>query len=149
MIVTWCCFFFKSNRSEAGVMKRILTRYENISGQMVNYNKSSVTFSHNTDEETGREVCTELGVLLSESPGKYLGLPMTMGRNKVANFGFLHDRVEQKLQVWGNQTLSNSGKVTLLKTAAQSIPNFWMNLFLIPGEVCGKIERRMNAFWWG
>ncbi|XP_074352835.1 putative mitochondrial protein AtMg00310 [Apium graveolens] len=72
-----------------------------------------------------------------------------MGRNKVASFGFLHDRVEQKLQVWGNQTLSKAGKITFLKTAAQSIPNFWMNLLLIPGEVCEKIERRMNAFWWG
>lgn len=37
----------------------------------------------------------------------------------------------------------------MLKTAAQSIPNFWMNLFLLPMEVCDKIHRQMNRFWWG
>lgn len=37
----------------------------------------------------------------------------------------------------------------LLKTAAQTIPNFWMQLFLIPAEVCNGIQRQMNSFWWG
>lgn len=40
------------------------------------------------------------------------------------------------------------GKVTLLKTAAQVIPNFWMNMFLIPADICDTIEKRMNRFWW-
>ncbi|XP_074378170.1 uncharacterized protein LOC141719694 [Apium graveolens] len=42
-----CYFFFKSNGSEAGVMRRILDMYENISGQKINYAKSVVTFSSN------------------------------------------------------------------------------------------------------
>lgn len=37
----------------------------------------------------------------------------------------------------------------LLKTAAQTIPNFWMNLFLIPQEICDQIQKQMNSFWWG
>lgn len=36
----------------------------------------------------------------------------------------------------------------MLKTAAQSVPNFWMNLFLIPESVCDDIERLMNSYWW-
>ena len=63
-------------------------------------------------------------------------------------FSFLVDRVEQKLQVWSMQNISKAGKVTLLKTAAQSIPNFWMNLLLVPKEICDKIEKSMNAYWW-
>lgn len=42
-----------------------------------------------------------------------------------------------------------AGKVTSLKTAAQSSPNFWTSLLLIPGEICDKIEKRMNVYWWG
>lgn len=45
--------------------------------------------------------------------------------------------------------MSKGRKLVLLKTAAQSIPNFWMNLFQIPKEVCTKIQRSMNSFWWG
>lgn len=41
--------------------------------------------------------------------------------------------------------LSKAGKMTVLKTAVQAIPNFWMSLFLIPMEICESIERRMNA----
>lgn len=41
-----------------------------------------------------------------------------------------------------------AGKLTLLKTTAQVVPNFWMNLFLFPGEICTRIEKLMNAFWW-
>lgn len=44
-----CYFFFKATRSEASVMKRILNQYEAISGQVVNFNKSNVTFSPNTN----------------------------------------------------------------------------------------------------
>lgn len=84
-----------------------------------------------------------------QNPGKYLGLPMIVGRKKNEVFNFLCDRVRQKLQGWRNTAMSKAGKCVLLKTAAQSIPNFWMNLFLIPSEVCSTIQRQMNSFWWG
>ena len=144
-----CYFFFKAVGPEANVMKRILNRYEEISGQKVNYTKSALTFSPNTSAANRREVCTQLGVNENQSPGQYLGMPMTVGRNKNITFSFLVERVEQKLQGWQNQTISKAGKVTLLKTAAQVIPNFWMNMFLIPQEVCDRIEKRINSFWWG
>lgn len=78
-------------------------------------------------------------------PGKYLGMPMRIGANKTAVFGFLVDKIEQKLQAWKMQNISKAGKVTLLKTAAQSIPNFWMSLLLVPVEICTTIEKKMNG----
>lgn len=51
--------------------------------------------------------------------------------------------------MWNMQNISKADKVTLLKTAAQSILNFWMSLLLIPLDVCDTIEKRMNAYWWG
>lgn len=144
-----CYLFFKANKVEANVMKRILDRYADISGQIINYNKSAITFSPNTRREDRTEVCLQLGVQEQDKPGKYLGMPMFIGRKKSSVFAFLVDRVESKLQTWNAQNISKAGKVTLLKTAAQSIPNFWMNLLLIPLDVCETIERKMNAYWWG
>lgn len=57
-------------------MKRILKQYEDISGQVVNFNKSTVTFSPNTTDANRREVCELLGVSEVQNPGKYLGIPM-------------------------------------------------------------------------
>lgn len=144
-----CYFFFKATGSEAGVMQRILARYENISGQQINYAKSALTFSPNTSTTCRGEVCTQLGVREQQNPGKYLEMPMLIGRNKKETFSFLLDRVKQKLQSWQNQPLSKAGKVTLVKTAAQVIPNFWMNMFLLPVDISDDIEKSMNAFWWG
>lgn len=81
-----CYFFFKATRSEAGTIKRILDRYERISGLQVNYAKSGITLS-NISAECRGEVCTQLRVTEQQSPGKYLG--MMVGRKKKSTFSFL------------------------------------------------------------
>ncbi|XP_017248940.1 uncharacterized protein LOC108219886 [Daucus carota subsp. sativus] len=139
----------RATKTEANIMKRIGCRYESISGQMINYDKSSVTFSSNTTADNRKEVCEQLGVNEAQNPGRYLGMPMYVGRRKVATFSFLSDKISKKLQVWQNQTLSKAGNVTLLKTAAEVVPNFWMSMLLIPLEVCDRIEKSMKAFWCG
>ncbi|KAL8131297.1 hypothetical protein AgCh_007286 [Apium graveolens] len=144
-----CYLFFKATEVEARTMKSILHRYETLSGQPVNYNKSSVTFSPNTLVDDRRKICSALEVQEINSPSKYLGMPMYVGRKKNEVFGFLADRVSQKLRSWENVSLSKGGKLTLLKNTAQAIPNFWMSLFLIPASICDKIEKKMNGFWWG
>lgn len=144
-----CYFFFIAKISEANSMKSILMRYEKLSGQAINLQKSSVVFSPNTKQVDRAQVCATLLVNEVSAPGNYLGLPMFIGRQKSRVFDFLTERVINKLQGWSNKTISKGGKMVLLKTAAQSIPNFWMNLVHIPNEVCTKIQRLMNAFWWG
>lgn len=141
-----CYFFFKATHSEANIMKHILQWYEKLSGQMINYNKSEVIFSPNTRVEERAAVCASLGVRQTLKPGRYLGMPMCVGGNKTEVFGFLRDRVRGKLQSWCNKELSKHDKLTLLKTAAQAVPSFWMSLFLIPTNMCEELEREMNAF---
>lgn len=126
-----CYFFFKANVSEARAMKAIIQRYERLSGQAINLNKSTITFSPNTSDASRKEVCEILEVVEVATPGKYLGLPMRVGRKKNEVFSFVSDKVRQKLQGWRNKPLSKGGKCLLLKSAAQTIPTFWMNLLLI------------------
>lgn len=144
-----CYFFFKATENEARTMKNILLRYERLSGQAVNFRKSTVTFSSNTRDTIRAQVCATLQVQEVATPGNYLGMPMSMGRRKNAAFKFLLDRVSQKIQAWKHKSISKGGKLVLLKNAAQTIPNFRMNLFKIPAEICSGIQRQMNAFWWG
>ncbi|XP_074344603.1 uncharacterized protein LOC141683750 [Apium graveolens] len=142
-------FFFRATRTEALVMRNIFLKYERISGQAINFNKSSVVFSLNTTCTNRSEVCGILQVHEVSTPGNYLGLPMHIGRRKNIAFKFQADRISAKLTSWSNKALSRGGKVLLLKTAAQTISNFWMNLFLIPQERCDQIQKQMNSFWWG
>lgn len=131
------------------MLKSILNRYEKVSGQAVNYEKSNVVFSPNTEIMDRELVCNSLGVSEVNKPGKYLGLPMYVGKNKCEVFSFLTDRVRYKLQGWVNKKLSKAGKLILLKETAQTVPNFWMSLFLIPASITDSIEKLMNGFFWG
>lgn len=98
-------------------------------------------FSPNTEAERRRRICNTLEVEEVTEPGKYLGVLMKVGKNKSGVFKFLQDMVGQKLQAWTNKCISKTVKLVLLKTASQSIPNFWMSLFLLPVEISGAIQR--------
>lgn len=75
--------FFKAITSEAMVMKNMLKRYEVVSGQAINFNKSSIIFSPNTEVEVKRRICEILEVDAVDKPGRYLGIPMEVGRKKM------------------------------------------------------------------
>lgn len=36
----------------------------------------------------------------------------------------------------------------MLKTVTRAIPNYVMNIFLLPLEICKDMERVMSRFWW-
>ncbi|XP_074337775.1 uncharacterized protein LOC141674972 [Apium graveolens] len=96
-----------------------------------------------------RRICEVLELDAVDTLGRYLGIPMILERKKKEVFGFLMEKVKQKLNVWTNTYMSKAGKCTLLKTSGQVVPNFWINLMTIPTEVCNVIQRQMNKFWWG
>ncbi|XP_019190157.1 PREDICTED: uncharacterized protein LOC109184594 [Ipomoea nil] len=66
------CYCSRHNQ-EAGVIKNCLTVYENLSGQAVNYHKSSICYSKNTSEGDRNTVAQELGVVQAPNFEKYLG----------------------------------------------------------------------------
>ncbi|XP_031127477.1 uncharacterized protein LOC116029567 [Ipomoea triloba] len=140
--------FFKATMQEAGVIKHCLTDYENMSGQTVNYHKSSVCFSRNTSEADRYEVAAVLDVVQASNFGKYLGLPSFIGREKRAVFSYIEDRIKHRIGSWSKKLISQAGKEVLLKSVAQSMPTFSMSVFLIPDSVCSSIERAMNRYWW-
>lgn len=44
--------------------------------------------------------------------------------------------------------LSQAGKEILLKTVAQAMPNYAMNVYLLLLDLCKDLERMINSFWW-
>ncbi|XP_019189867.1 PREDICTED: uncharacterized protein LOC109184326 [Ipomoea nil] len=55
-------FFFKANLQEALEVKKFMGIYESFSGQAVNFQKSSITFSRNTNVEDRDLVADALAV---------------------------------------------------------------------------------------
>lgn len=76
-----CCLFFRATVEEARCVKECLRLYEKATGQQVNFQKSSISFSRNTGAATMEEVSLLLQVPI-RSDDSYLGLPRNVGGNK-------------------------------------------------------------------
>ena len=94
-------------------------------------------------------MCEVLEVFATSNHETYLGLPSQIGRKKSVVFNFIKDKVWQRLQGWNQKFLSKAGKEIMLKTIAQAIPNYAMNIYLLPVDLCKELEIMMNSFWWG
>ena len=116
---------------------------------MINFQKSSISFSRNMPSDLKEAICSYLQVPMTENHGKYLGLPSIVGKNKKTIFSFIKDRVWQRIQNWKSRMLSKARKEVLLKSVVQSIPSYVMSVFLLPLNLCAELERMMNSFWWG
>lgn len=67
---------------------------------------------------------------------------------KTAIFGFIKEKMLDRIKGWDKKMLSKGGKEILLKTIAQVLPNYAMPVFLLPQEVCSNLESAMCRFWW-
>ena len=91
---------------------------------------------------------TILGLTTEGRNGKYLGLPVYVGKSRARTFAYLKDRIWQKIQGWKERMLSKVGKEILVKACAQAIPIFAMSCFDLTKGLCEHINSMISRFWW-
>lgn len=143
-----CLVFFKANPEEANEVKQCLTCYEQASGQIVNFHKSSICFSTNTTAQVRELVSNILQVQQTEGFGKYLGLPYVVGRNKRMAFNYIEQKMRHRIGTWQKKLLSKARKEILLKCVAQALPTYTMSVYLLPNSFCDNLQKVMNKYWW-
>ncbi|PNX60053.1 ribonuclease H [Trifolium pratense] len=55
----------------------------------------------------------------------------------------------KKVQSCSEKHLSMAGREVLIKSVAQAIPAYCMNIILLPNSLGEELERMINSFWWG
>ncbi|KAL0796209.1 hypothetical protein Bca101_067586 [Brassica carinata] len=125
-------FFLHSDELSCSTLVSVLQRYEMASGQTINANKSSVTFSSKTIQEIRTRVKSILGIVKEGGVGKYIGLPEHFGRRKRDLFTSIVDRIRQQANSWSTRQLSSAGKLTMLKSVFSASPTYSMTYFLLP-----------------
>lgn len=130
-------------------IKQCLTDYEKASGQQINFDKSTITFSKNTSRENIQFIKNGLSLRVCQGHDIYLGLPTFSSRNKRVQFGYLWDRVAKKLDGWKAKLFSEGGREVLIKAIIQAIPTYAMFCFRIPFSINNEIEAMCANFWWG
>ena len=74
----------------------VLQTYAASSGQCINFEKSSVYFSSNTDGDQRARIKMALGVREVDRFETYLRLPTLVGRSKYRTLSYLKDKVWKK-----------------------------------------------------
>ncbi|KAK9665474.1 hypothetical protein RND81_14G114300 [Saponaria officinalis] len=142
-------FFIRAKREEAMKIRGLLQKYEDVSGQSVNLDKTTVCFSRGVCDKNAKEIADCSGVRVVHEQDKYLGLPTSVGHSKKLITNIIRDKLSKKLQAWRGSLLSKAGREILIKAVAQSIPTYAMSVFKLPGNFCDELRSLVSRFWWG
>ncbi|XP_030478273.1 uncharacterized protein LOC115695341 [Cannabis sativa] len=141
--------FLDANLAECMAIKEVLERYEKLSGQCINFDKTEMCVDNKIGTSMAECLAVNLGVSLVKNHTKYLGMPSFVGRNKKQVFGKIRDKVEAKLRGWKMGLFSQAGKEILIKAVIQAIPCYIMSCFWVTKGILKDIESMIAHFWWG
>ena len=135
--------------SEASCINTYLEKYCRWFGQAINTSKSSLKLSQNTLPSAISSISSIFPFTSNPPKSLYLDLPILMGNSKRSAFQFITDKVLNRIDGWRAKSLSQVGKLVLLKSVAASIPSYGMSSFLIPMSLCSSLDKTFKKFWWG
>lgn len=141
--------FARASNMDCMKLKDIFYCYTAASGQVFNYEKSSMFFSSSTSQFQREAFRNIFGLNAVTKHEKYLGLPSMVGRRKISFFNEVKLRVLSKLSSWQSKNFTRGGKEVLTKALKQAIPAYAMSIFKIRQGLCSEIEKAIARFWWG
>ena len=107
--------FLEANETQFQVAKSILEEFSLWTRQKINFTKSSLIFSLNTNHELRTSLSRQMGMNFSRRLGKYLGTQIDPGRNKSAIYNQILSAINSRTASWKEKLLSQTSRLTLIK----------------------------------
>ncbi|XP_018463849.2 uncharacterized protein LOC108835040 [Raphanus sativus] len=138
----------KANEEETTAVCKILKAYEEVSGQMISFAKSAITFGSKVSVEMKCKIKEISNITNEGGTGKYLGLPECFSGSKVEMLQYIQEKMTSRFRGWYAFFLSTGGKEVLLKSVAMAMPVYAMSVFKLPKTTCKNLTRATANFWW-
>jgi len=143
-----CLLFCKADSTNCWAVKNILDHFCQLSGQLVNYQKSLLTFSKNATASHRQLVAGIFNITHSHSLGKYLGCPVIQQRPTSSTFQDLLSHARTKLAGWKANTLSKAGRTVLIQSTLEALPAHTMQCFKLPATTATQLDNINREFFW-
>ncbi|XP_020249957.1 uncharacterized protein LOC109827371 [Asparagus officinalis] len=135
-------------QAAAQAVQSTLLLYEFVTGQKVNFQKSSITFSSCVDEDTRASIFSVLGLDRVQSYDRYLGLPLMVVRSHCQTFASIRDSFWKGVQAWRRAlfSLGARGYGESCFAGDSMLCDEYLPHSL---SLCREIEFIIMRFWWG
>ncbi|KAJ0436408.1 putative RNA-directed DNA polymerase [Helianthus annuus] len=127
---------------------RILRCFHICSGLNINLGKSNL-FGVGTQHVEVEEMAELVGCRADIFPFKFLGLSVGANMDRISSWRPVYDIFEKRLSLWKASTLSLGGRVTLIRSVLESLPTYFLSLYLAPVKVIRDLESIIRKFLWG
>ena len=141
--------FGKATVTVAATIKSCLDKYCRWSGQLVNAAKSSIRLRKNTNPSKTKRITSIIPYSSNPSTSLYLGLHILMGNSKKKAFHGIIEKVQSRIEGWRAKTLSQAGRLVLIKSVVAALPSYAMSSLLLPNSFCSELDRIFKNIWWG
>ena len=131
--------FTRASTEDCNKLKAIFECYTSASGQLFNYDKSSMFFGGNVSDGQIEAIKRIFQLNVVSRHERYLRLPSMVGRKRTSFFNNIKLKVLSKISSWQHKFFSSGGKEVLIKTVAQVVPAYAMSVFKIPLAVSNDI----------
>lgn len=141
--------FLEASSQQAETAMEILDEFYCASGLAMNLSKSKIYFSKGVARPTRLLLAHKVGMTISPTLGRYLGMLLISGRKHVRHFSFILDKMQDKLTGWNASQLSLAGQATLARSVLCAMGVYFMQTCRIPLSICDGIEALTRRFIWG
>ena len=140
--------FTKATQGACTLVRRTIDEYCSISGQKVNYHKSSFQTSKLVNNHRKQIVQQALNITTMTDLEKYLGCPIINGKVNKDTFRDTVGNVKDQLTKWKANSLSQAGRTTLIQANLTAKPNYLMQSFLLPSNIHKELDQVNRSFLW-
>ncbi|XP_021835074.2 uncharacterized protein [Spinacia oleracea] len=140
-------FCFKATPNSCRRIRECIDGFCSVSGEMINFGKSTVLFSPNTPTRFARILRRPLGVENKKEMGTYLGCPMDVDGRSSAKFQVIVDRVNDKIGSWKFNKVISGGKLLLINSVLIAMASHILSTYLCPAMITKKLNSTLLRYW--
>jgi hypothetical protein len=141
--------FCDGSRQDIEKLCEGLILFKHATGMEINKQKSSVTLSYLSGEESLYIYARLPFRVFDLDEGlKYLGFQLKPNDYQKTDWRWLIAKLEKRLKCWSHRWLSRAGRLVLVKAVLEAILVYWMSLAWIPKGILEKMRKLCFLYLW-